>query len=150
MNEQLNRILDDNKENDGLTRVLHKDITSNNENSETKSSNNVNDLLDLIKSANNSEEFNPSLILTIILAKALDNFEKKDIISRSMAKPYALLSSTNKIQKALINEIIAKQNDNKGQTKKMYFDIINNTLKSLKQTENKNENSVWNKLGLRR
>ena len=90
MNEQLNRILNDNKENDGLNRVLHKDIT--NENNESKSSNNVNDLLDLIKSANNSEEFNPSLILTIILAKALDNFEKKDIISRSMAKPYALLS----------------------------------------------------------
>jgi len=148
MNEQLNRILNDNKENDGLNRVLHKNIT--NENNESKSSNNVNDLLDLIKSANNSEEFNPSLILTIILAKALDNFEKKDIISRSMAKPYALLSSTNKIQKDLINEIIAKQNDNKGQTKKMYFDIINNTLKSLKQTETKNENGILNKLGLRR
>ena len=126
---------------EGLKKVLNR-----NSNDFKKEKDN---LLSLIKN-HNSDDFNPTLALTIILEKLIDNFESKDIISRSMSKPYALLSSTNKVQKDIINEIISKQNDNKGQTKKMYFNIINNTLKSLKQSENKNENSFLNRLGIKR
>ena len=127
---------------EGLNNVLNRNPIS-----ETKKESN--DLLNLIKN-HNSDEFNPSLALTLILEKLIDNFESKDIISRSMGKSYALLSSTNKVQKDIINEIISKQNDNKGQTKKMYFNIINNTLKSLKQSESKNDNSILNRLGIKR
>jgi len=117
------------KENNGLDNVLNKN---------TSNINKISSILDVIK---DNDDFDSILALVLILEKEINNFESKDIISKSMSKPYAILSCTNQVQKDIINEIISKQNDNKGQTKKMYFDIINNTLKAIKQNSNENEKS---------
>ena len=101
------------------------------------------DIKELFKSGN-MDDFNPILALVIILNKLVNNFESKDIISRNMAKSYAIVSNTNKVQKDLINEIISKQNDNKGNVKKMYFKIIENTLKSIKNNPNEKESRFNN------
>jgi hypothetical protein len=97
------------------------------------------DINKLIAQSNDIENFNPILALVLVLDKLIDNFETKDVIPKNLAKPYALLSSTNKVQKDLINELIAKQNDNKGNVKKMYMNIITNTLKSIRYNPNENE-----------
>lgn len=99
------------------------------------------DINKIITENNDLENFNPILALVLVLNKLINNFEKKDIIAKNMSKAYALLSSTNKVQKDLINEIISKQNDNKGQVKKMYLNIITNTLKSIRYNPNENEKS---------
>ena len=127
-------------EHKGLRKVLKHDI--NNENSEKIS------VIDLIKENN---EFDSTLGLIVMLDKLIDNFESKDIIPKNMAKAYALLSRTNKVQKDNINAIISKKNDNKGNTKKMYFSLIKETIKSLKQNVSDNEkNGFFNKFSLNR
>lgn len=109
---------------------------------------NIKSIIDIIKK---HDDFNPTLALVLVLDKLIENFEKKDIIPSNYGKIYALLSKTNKIQKDLISEIIAKNNDKKGQAKKMYYDIIIETLKSIKQnSNNENDNSFWSKFKLRK
>ena len=99
------------------------------------------DIKKLINS-DNLEDFNPVLALVFVLDKLIDNFETKDIIPKNLAKAYALISNTNKVQLDLINEIIAKQNDNKGKVKKLYFDIINQTLKSIRNNSIEKESRL--------
>jgi cellulose biosynthesis protein BcsQ len=94
------------------------------------------------------DDLNPTLALIITLDKIIDNFESKDIISKSMAKAYALVGNTNQVQKDLINEIIAKQNDSKGKVKKMYYNLAKETLKSVKNNL-LNENSRFSILNRR-
>jgi len=105
------------------------------------------DINSLLSKTDDLSEFNPILVLTLILNKLIDNFESKDIIPKNMGKAYALISNTNQVQKDLINEIISKQNDNKGQIKKMYFDIIKETLKSVRNNPNEIEkNNILNRI----
>ena len=99
------------------------------------------ELNDILQS-NDLDDINPNIALITILNTLIKNFEIKDIISKNMSKAYAIVSNTNQVQKDLINEIIAKQNDNKGKVKKMYFDIIKQTLNAVKQ------NNISEKLSL--
>lgn len=83
-----------------------------------------------------NDDSNPlDLALANSLADILKMFEKKDIISRNYAKTYALIGNTNKVQKEMINEIIAKQNDSKGRVKKMYLKIIYYITNAIKENK---------------
>jgi hypothetical protein len=96
------------------------------------------DIESLITS-DNLDDFNPTLALVLVFNKLINNFDSKDIIPKNLGKTYALISNTNKVQKDLIQAIIEKSNDNKGKVKKMYLDIIKETLKSIKNNSQEKE-----------
>jgi hypothetical protein len=94
----------------------------------------------------NLEDVNPILALVFILDKLIDNFESKDIVPRNMAKAFALVGNTNKVQKDLIKAIIKKSNDDKGKAKLMYYEIITNTLKSIRNTGIDNDKGLLGRI----
>lgn len=137
-----------------IDKILKGNYTKNNitlkKNNKIKKENDLNYLKEIISLIKENDDFDSNLALIITLIKLIDNYEKKDIIPKNMSKAYALLSKTNDVQKDLINAIIEKGNNRKGQTKKMDLNIIYKLLESLKNNEKQEKESLLQKIGLRR